>query len=103
MEVSYSDSPARFLKAQLLGRVSRNPSYSVRASARDLGISHSYLSQILNQRRELSLRQALLLSDALNLAKEERQQLIQLLLVKRARKSAPEGNLSTVGRQSPDP
>lgn len=81
------NSPAQFLKAQLLERISQNPSYSVRAFARDLRISHSYLSQILNERRGLSLRQALLLSDVLGLEKENRQLFMQLLLENRAQKS----------------
>src|SRR5262245_37974939 len=78
-----SHSPAQFLKAQLLGRISRNPSYSVRAFARDLRISHSYLSQLLNERRRLSFRQAVQISDALNLSKEEKERFIQSLLEKR--------------------
>src|SRR3954465_8416355 len=94
MDSSPSQSPARFLKAQFLGRISRNPSYSVRAFARDLKISHSYLSQILNERRELPFRQALLLSDALNLKKEEKAHLIQLLLEKRTQKPAPAGKVA---------
>ena len=72
-------TPAQFLKAQLLGRVSQNPSYSVRAFARDLKISHSYLSQLLNGRRGVSLRQALLISNALALKDEDRQRFMQLL------------------------
>lgn len=79
MESTPSNSPAQFLKGLLLRRISQNRSYSVRAFARDLKISHSYLSQILNERRGLSLRQALLLSDALHLGKEEKQRFIQLL------------------------
>jgi len=92
MDFSQPNSPARFLRAQLLTRVSKNPSYSVRAFARDLGISHSYLSQILNEKRGLSLRQAVLLSDALNLEKEQKDQLIQLLLENRLSKSATDAN-----------
>ena len=93
MDVSLSNSPAQFLKAQLLERISQNRSYSVRAFARDLKISHSYLSQILNSRRKLSLRQALLFSDALNLEKEVRQRFIQLLVETRTHELVPELNV----------
>ena len=39
-------------------RRSRNPRYSLRAYARDLGISVSHLSTIMNGRRKLSTLQA---------------------------------------------
>jgi uncharacterized protein (TIGR02147 family) len=88
MEQTTINSPASFLRARLMGRIAQNQSYSVRAFARDLKISHSYLSQILNERRKLSLRQALRLSEGLRLEAEERQTFIQLLLETRPERFA---------------
>ena len=42
------------LKTEFVQRRGRNPHYSLRAFARDLGTDHSSLSQILRSRRRLS-------------------------------------------------
>ncbi len=97
-----SNSPAEFLRARLLGRISQNPAYSVRAFARDLKISHSYLSQILNERRGLSFRQALLLSETLGLDEADKRLFIQLLLENRRRKFLPESRVLRVETKSVD-
>lgn len=51
-------SPASLLKDELSRRAQRNPAYSLRAFARDLGVSHTYLSLVMHGKRTLSLRQA---------------------------------------------
>jgi len=43
-----------FLRAELARRCARNESYSLRAFARQLGVDHATLSQILRGRRELT-------------------------------------------------
>ncbi len=55
------------LKAELSKRIAMNPSYSLRAFARDLGISHSYLSMILNGQRKLSPQKIVYFSSRLGL------------------------------------
>ena len=55
------------LASQFKQRRLRNPRYSLRAFARDLGSDHSTLSQILRQRRPLSSRMATMLGERLGL------------------------------------
>ena len=43
-----------FLKDEFISRREKNPSYSLRAFARDLGISHTYLSLVFSGKRNLS-------------------------------------------------
>lgn len=50
--------PVQWLRTLFLERKARNPSYSTYAFARDLGLSQSLLSRILNRRRTLTLKQA---------------------------------------------
>lgn len=48
---------AKFLKDLLIERKSKNASYSVRALARDLGLSAAFVSQVMSGKRNLSLEQ----------------------------------------------
>lgn len=65
--ISYHDIlKERFEKRQLL-----NSSYSLRAFARDLGISVPRLSQILNGKLGLSIKAAKLIAERLKLSEEE--------------------------------
>lgn len=52
------DSISRILKNELTQRISRNPNYSLRAFARDLELSPSFLSEVINSRKRLSHRTA---------------------------------------------
>ena len=59
--------PATLLSDVLVERKSKNPNYSARALARDLGISISFLSQIINKKRNLSLIQKVKLAEHLGI------------------------------------
>lgn len=54
--------PTSMLRQVFVERVARNPSYSLRAFARNLGVSHAYLSMILHGKRRIPARLALLIS-----------------------------------------
>jgi hypothetical protein len=56
------------LKTEFAQRRGRNPRYSLRAFARDLGTDHSSLSQILRSRRSLSPQTIRLFGGRLRLA-----------------------------------
>lgn len=62
-------TPAEFLRNIFLDRKSRNTSYSTRAFARDLAISQSLLSLIMNGKRSLTVKQATKMSLLLELPK----------------------------------
>jgi uncharacterized protein (TIGR02147 family) len=66
-----------FLQKELVRRQSKNPSYSLRAFARDLEVSAGYLSDILKGRYCLSRDGAQKLAKKLNLSKEEESVLIE--------------------------
>ena len=63
----FLENPASVLRDLLIERKHRNPNYSARAFARDAGISAAYLSQIFMGKRNLSLKQTLLLADRLGI------------------------------------
>lgn len=50
------------LSQELARRIQANPGYSLRAFARDLGVSHSYLSLVINGKRKLSPQKIALFS-----------------------------------------
>jgi transcriptional regulator with XRE-family HTH domain len=52
--VSVAPMLTTFLRAELDRRQARNPRYSLRALARDLGLHHATLSRLLRQRRRLT-------------------------------------------------
>ncbi len=56
------------LNQELAEKKSRNPRYSVRAFSRDLGISQSHLTRILNGQRKLSSEQACRIALTLGMA-----------------------------------
>ncbi len=55
------------LSDEYLRRHSKNPAYSMRSFARDLGLSQSFLSQVLNKKRKLSDEAGLVISEKLKL------------------------------------
>lgn len=61
-------NPSKFLGDLLVERKSKNPRYSARAMARDLGISVSFLSQLISKSRNPSLEQKLKLAEALGIS-----------------------------------
>lgn len=78
---SYKD----FLHAELSYRHEKNPSYSLRAFARDLGVSPSRLSLVLQQKANLSFQKARLASECLFKANEDKKYFEQLVLAEVAR------------------
>jgi uncharacterized protein (TIGR02147 family) len=66
-------------------RQKKNPSYSLRAFARDLEIPCSRLSEILNRKRGLSQRRAPALADKLYLSPSEKEYFVDLALCEHAR------------------
>ncbi len=58
MEVYQFSDYRRYLRSVLEKRCQQNPRYSLRAFARDLGLTPSYLSEVINGKRNLTLNQA---------------------------------------------
>ena len=77
MENVVEKLPGQHLREILFQRMENNSSYSLRAFARDLGVSHNYLSQIINGRRGLSIQHASKIASALKFSDEQRQRLFE--------------------------
>jgi uncharacterized protein (TIGR02147 family) len=77
---SKTKTPAEFLGRLFDERRERNPHYSMSAFARDLGISVSLLSRVLNGSRPVSLKFAMQVSTALDLSEAESNTLILSVL-----------------------
>lgn len=60
-------SPVEILRDELSARLLRNSSYSVRAFARDAGVSPAFCSQLLNRKRALSEDKAIQIANKLKL------------------------------------
>ncbi len=73
-----SDSPRSFLRQEFEHRLKRNPRYSLRAFARQLGLHPARLSYVLSGKHGLSRHAAALLADRLGLSAEERSYFLEL-------------------------
>jgi uncharacterized protein (TIGR02147 family) len=73
------------LMQELAGRCQRNPSYSLRAFARDLKLASSRVSEILNGKQGLSLDKAETIARTLGFAKKETEYFCCLVEAKHAR------------------
>jgi uncharacterized protein (TIGR02147 family) len=73
------------LREEMLGRLKRNASYSVRAFARDVELSPSFLSQILNQTRSLNEQRAFKMTQILNWPPDKSEQFINLVRLEKAK------------------
>jgi uncharacterized protein (TIGR02147 family) len=62
-----------YLKKSLAEKISRNPSYSLRAFARQLGIHHSMLSAVFKNEKKISRDRAPLIADKLGLENEDKE------------------------------
>jgi len=67
----------KLLKDELYSRIENNPSYSLRAFARDLNIDHGTLSQIISGKRTLTLRNYLRMEPSLSITEEQKKSLRQ--------------------------
>jgi len=63
-------SAGDLLRSVLAKRMAKNPSYSLRAFARDLEISHTYLSLVINGKKKLSRQKALRFAEVLGASGE---------------------------------
>ena len=81
-----AESIQGFLMGELKRRVGVNPRYSLRAYARHLGLSPGELSEVLREKRDLSLKSALKVAKAMNLNPVETKQLLHLAQVVKSRK-----------------
>jgi uncharacterized protein (TIGR02147 family) len=79
------DDPVGFLKEQLAERTKANPSYSLRAFARKLGLSPGGLSLILANKKRLSADRAADVARALDLKESEAEYFIHLSQLKFAK------------------
>ncbi|MFS4457931.1 TIGR02147 family protein [Bdellovibrio sp. HCB2-146] len=65
-----------FLNQEFDRRVQKNSHYSLRSFARDLGVSASWLSEVLARKKGISLKKAQALATTLQLSHQERQYFI---------------------------
>jgi uncharacterized protein (TIGR02147 family) len=70
-------SIAAVLRDVLARKLSRNPHYSLRALARDLGVSHTYLSLVINEKKALSMKKVVHFSRLLELGERESEAFVQ--------------------------
>jgi uncharacterized protein (TIGR02147 family) len=80
-----ADSVQSFLMQEFNRRMQLNPRYSLRAFARNLGLSPGALSEIVRQRRTLTLKNAAKMTKALGLDGAEAKQFYALLEADRHR------------------
>lgn len=73
--------PSRWIRDRYLEKKEKSAAYSMRAFARDLGMSHSLLSMIMSGERPLTLNQAQKIAVSLNLSTHEEKKLMHLALV----------------------
>lgn len=69
-------TPEHILKGIFFEKTQKNRSYSLRAFARDLGVSHGYASLILNEKRRVHPRRAVQFAERLNLGMAETERLV---------------------------
>lgn len=84
-----------YLKRVLEERIKRNKSYSLRAFARDLSLSPSYLSCIFSGSRQLSEEKGSDISEVLGLSIKEREYLLTLLRLDRTKSGVIKKELLT--------
>lgn len=75
----------KFLLDELHRRQKKNPAYSSRAFARDIGVNSSRLSEILNGKVGLSESRAMAISDRLQMTEETKALFIDLVISEDAR------------------
>jgi uncharacterized protein (TIGR02147 family) len=71
MSVLQFDNYRHYLRAVLADRTSKNPAYSLRAFAKNLGLAPSYLSAVMNGKKSLSPDTAYAVTEKLNLGEQE--------------------------------
>lgn len=79
--------PSDYIRSALIDKVARNAAYSLRALARDLGVSHTYLSLILNNKKRISAHQAAWFAETLGFSSDHKEKFIRSTLQEPKRKS----------------
>jgi uncharacterized protein (TIGR02147 family) len=74
-------SPAAFLRSVLAARIEKNPRYSARAFARDLGVSQTFISFVLSGKKPLSIERATRISQILGLEQEEGRRFLKAVVL----------------------
>lgn len=72
--------PNQLLRKVFAERKAKNPAYSTRALARDLGMSQAYVSLLLNDKRKLTVKQAARLSAILGMNSDQTQRLMDQVM-----------------------
>lgn len=65
---------------ELIQRKDRNPNYSLRSFARDLGISPGHVSAIINKKKPITIKQAMQIASKLNMTPSEKREFLQSLV-----------------------
>lgn len=73
------ESVQELLAAELRRRINKNPQYSLRSFARTLKLSPGALSEVLRGRRDLSLRAALSVAEAIGYSPDQTDHLLKLV------------------------
>lgn len=74
-----------YLKNLLVDRIQRNPSYSLRAFATNIGVSSSMLSEVLKGEKRLSPDKAGVIANKLDLSSDEERYFLGLVQIESAR------------------
>ena len=74
----------KYLVANFQQRQERNPAYSLRAFARDLGVTASLVWKILNEKDSVSIKTAHVLAESLRLEGQDKEYFIELVKAHRA-------------------
>ncbi len=83
-----SNDYRQFLNEELVRKIKINPRYSLRAFARQIGLSPGELSEILRQKRSLSVKGALKIAVHLQLTEAEKDHLLSLIQKEKANAAA---------------
>lgn len=78
-------SPADWLRAELTERQATNPSYSMRALARKIGLTSGHLSLLLSKKRSLTTALGDKIAERLAYSEDRRQRFLSLIEASRAR------------------
>ena len=70
----------QIIKKKLLERQSKNPSYSLRAFARDLGINHTSLCQIMNGKVMISRQLARKILESTPFEEAEKKEFVESIM-----------------------
>ena len=81
------------MRESLVARIKKNPNYSVRAFARDLGLSSAFLSQVLNGNRNLSEERSVHVARKMGLDPERSRLFLNLIRYSTSKDSAYKENV----------